>query len=56
MTTHGQSIFESDADLDRLFENTGEMQTEAQTMERYAKWWLSEGKEWTETFSPPSRV
>merc|ERR1712183_1266006 len=37
LTTHGQAVFESDGDLERIFTSEGDMSTEADTMERYAK-------------------
>lgn len=46
LTTHGQAIFEREEDLDRIFAPTEGLSTEARTMERYAEWWLSEGKTW----------
>lgn len=46
LTTHGQAIFERDEDLMRIFESPDGLSTEAITMERYAKWWLSRGAEW----------
>ncbi|CAE8698639.1 unnamed protein product [Polarella glacialis] len=46
LTTHGQAIFERDEDLDRIFASPDGLSTEALTMERYAEWWLSEGKKW----------
>jgi len=46
LTTHGQAIFERDEDLDRIFASPDGLSTEALTMERYAKWWLTRGKEW----------
>lgn len=46
LTTHGQAIFERQEDLDRIFASPDGLSTEALTMERYAKWWLSRGKEW----------
>jgi len=46
LTTHGQAIFEREEDLDRIFNDPGGVTTEARTMERYANYWLSEGKEW----------
>merc|ERR1719401_1667547 len=46
LTTHGQAIFEREEDLDRIFAPTDGMSTEARTMERYAEWWLTEGKTW----------
>jgi hypothetical protein len=60
LTTHGQALFENDRDLDRLFTQAQELQTEAETMERYAVWWKTKGKEWPESkikpFNPPSRT
>merc|ERR1711915_204396 len=39
LTTHGQALFERDEDLERLFRKGGQdMSTEADTMNRYAKW------------------
>lgn len=46
LTTHGQAIFERNEDLKRIFESPDGLSTEALTMERYAKWWLSRGAEW----------
>merc|ERR1711957_871121 len=46
LTTHGQAIFERDEDLERIFASPDGLSTEAKTMERFAKWWLSRGKEW----------
>lgn len=46
LTTHGQAIFERQEDLDRIFASPDGLSTEALTMERYAKWWLSRSKEW----------
>jgi len=46
LTTHGQAIFERDEDLDRIFASPDGLSTEALTMERFAEWWLSEGKKW----------
>lgn len=46
LTTHGQAIFERDEDLQRIFASPDGLSTEALTMERYAEWWLSRGKEW----------
>eukprot|EP00928_Gymnodinium_smaydae_P014152 TRINITY_DN15141_c0_g3_i1.p1 TRINITY_DN15141_c0_g3~~TRINITY_DN15141_c0_g3_i1.p1 ORF type:complete len:1123 (-),score=352.51 TRINITY_DN15141_c0_g3_i1:114-3035(-) len=48
LTTHGQAIFERDEDLDRIFASPDGLSTEARTMERYAKWWLSRGECWDE--------
>eukprot|EP00435_Cladocopium_sp_Y103_P043844 s959_g12.t1 len=45
LTTHGQAIFERDEDLQRIFASPDGLSTEALTMERYAEWWLSRGKE-----------
>jgi len=49
LTTHGQALFETDEDLNRIFQSAGSgsetMSTEADTMERYAKWLLT--GEWT---------
>lgn len=51
LTTHGQALFETDEDLDRIFrKGSQQMSTEADTMERYAKWIVG-GKtdeSWTE--------
>jgi len=42
LTTHGQAIFESNEDLNRIFsKGAQQMSTEADTMERYAKWLLA---------------
>ncbi len=39
LTTHGQALFETDVDLNRIFQKGAQqMSTEADTMERYAKW------------------
>jgi len=46
LTTHGQAIFEREEDLDRIFQSPDGLSTEALTMERYANWWLSKGKQW----------
>jgi len=46
LTTHGQAVFEREEDLDRIFETPDGLSTEAHTMERFAKWWLSSGAEW----------
>lgn len=46
LTTHGQAIFERDEDLERIFASPDGLSTEALTMERYAKWWLTRSKEW----------
>jgi len=46
LTTHGQAIFERDEDLQRIFASPDGLSTEALTMERYAEWWLSRGKDW----------
>jgi len=46
LTTHGQAIFERDEDLNRIFANPDGLSTEARTMERYARWWLSSGEQW----------
>jgi hypothetical protein len=46
LTTHGQAIFEREEDLERIFSTSDGISTEALTMERYAKWWLSGGTEW----------
>lgn len=46
LTTHGQAVFERDEDLDRIFSTPDGLSTEAVTMERFAKWWLSEGATW----------
>jgi len=49
LTTHGQAIFEKDEDLNRIFsKGAQQMSTEADTMERYAKWILGgkEDSEW----------
>jgi len=46
LTTHGQAIFERDEDLDRIFASPDGLSTEALTMERYARWWVTRGKEW----------
>jgi len=46
LTTHGQAIFEREEDLSRIFANPDGLSTEALTMERYARWWLSGGKTW----------
>merc|ERR1711924_62226 len=43
LTTHGQALFERDHDVDRLFLNSKELGTEADTMERYAQWWVCDG-------------
>jgi hypothetical protein len=51
LTTHGQALFERDEDVNRLFLNSKELGTEADTIERYAKWWLCKG----ESF-PPSTL
>jgi hypothetical protein len=42
LTTHGQALFETDEDLNRIFRKGGQnMSTEADTMSRYAKWLLN---------------
>merc|ERR1711879_875698 len=46
LTTHGQAIFETDEDLERIFASPDGLSTEALTMERYAEWWLSTGAKW----------
>lgn len=48
LTTHGQALFETDDDLNRIFEKSA-MSTEADTMERYARWILADRDEkaWT---------
>jgi hypothetical protein len=46
LTTHGQAVFEREEDLDRIFASPDGHSTEAETMERFAKWWLSQGGEW----------
>merc|ERR1712100_713483 len=46
LTTHGQAIFERQEDLDRIFASPDGLSTEALTMERYAKWWLTRGEDW----------
>merc|ERR1719191_869885 len=46
LTTHGQAIFERDEDMERIFASPDGLSTEALTMERYARWWLSRGSEW----------
>lgn len=46
LTTHGQAVFEREEDLDRIFTTPDGLSTEARTMERFAKWWLSKGAEW----------
>jgi hypothetical protein len=46
LTTHGQAVFEREEDLDRIFASPDGQSTEAETMERFAKWWLSQGGEW----------
>jgi replicative superfamily II helicase len=46
LTTHGQAVFEQEEDLDRIFASPDGLSTEAKTMERFAKWWLSKGAEW----------
>jgi len=46
LTTHGQAVFEREEDLDRIFSSPDGLSTEAITMERYAKWWLSKGAVW----------
>jgi len=46
LTTHGQAIFEREEDLERIFASSDGFSTEALTMERYAKWWLSRGVTW----------
>merc|ERR1719191_400426 len=46
LTTHGQAVFERWEDLDRIFATPDGLSTEAMTMERYAKWWMSEGAKW----------
>lgn len=46
LTTHGQAIFEREEDLDRIFAPTDGLSTEARTMERYAEYWLTDGKVW----------
>jgi hypothetical protein len=62
LTTHGQALFEHDGDLDRLFTQAQELQTEAETMERYAIWWKTSGKTWPDSkikplgFAPPDRT
>merc|ERR1719387_2485445 len=62
LTTHGQALFENDVDLDRLFTQAQELQTEAETMERYAMWWKTSGKSWPDSvikplnFAPASRT
>lgn len=49
LTTHGQALFERDLDIDRIFMESQELQTEAETLERYAAWWKTAGKTWTES-------
>lgn len=46
LTTHGQAVFEREEDLDRIFASPDGLSTEALTMERFAKWWLSQGGDW----------
>merc|ERR1712157_667330 len=46
LTTHGQAVFECEEDLDRIFATSDGLSTEAATMERFAKWWLSQGADW----------
>lgn len=46
LTTHGHAVFERQEDLDRIFATPDGVSTEALTMERYAKLWLSRGEEW----------
>ena len=41
LTTHGQALFETDEDLNRIFrKGAQQMSVEADTMERYGKWIL----------------
>merc|ERR1739844_240868 len=50
LTTHGQALFEKDEDLNRIFmKGAQQMSTEADTMERYAKYLLggSQMSAWT---------
>jgi hypothetical protein len=51
LTTHGQALFERDVDIDRIFTQSQELQTEAETLERYAVWWKTSGNVWT-----PSKI
>merc|ERR1712190_347470 len=46
LTTHGQAVFEREEDLERIFPSPDGLSTEALTMERFAKWWLSQGAKW----------
>merc|ERR1711907_624783 len=46
LTTHGQAVFEREEDLDRIFASPDGLSTEALTMERFARWWLSQGGDW----------
>jgi len=48
LTTHGQAVFERDEDLRRIFATPDGLSTEARTMERYGKWWITVGEDWSD--------